>query len=63
MMHFIVDDTPESNIEFMQQRIKYLSENIKEKEEKIENLECEIDYWKTEHAKLNTKLIIIQSKQ
>ena len=62
-MHFIDDDTPESNIEFMQQRIKYLSENIKEKEEKIENLECQVDYWKTENSKLNTKLIILQSKQ
>ena len=61
-MHFIIDDTPESDIEFMQQRIKYLSENIKEKEEKIENLECQVDYWKTENSKLNTKLIIIQSK-
>lgn len=62
-MHFIIDDTPESDIEFMQQRIKYLSENIKEKEEKIENLECQVDYWKTENSKLNTKLIILQSKQ
>jgi len=62
-MHFIIDDTPESDIEFMQKRIEFLAESIKEKEEKIENLECQVDYWKTEHAKLNTKLIIIQSKQ
>ena len=63
MMHFIIDDTPESDFTFMQERIKFLENIIKEKNEKIENLECRVDYWKTENAKLNTKLIILQSKQ
>ena len=62
MMHLLIDDTPESDITFMQERIKFLENIIKEKNEKIENLECRVDYWKTENAKLNTKLIIIQSK-
>lgn len=62
MMHLLIDDTPESDITFMQERIKFLENIIKDKNEKIENLECRVDYWKTENAKLNTKLIIIQSK-
>lgn len=61
MMHFIVDDTPESDISFMQERIKFLEKTIKEKNENIENLECRVDYWKNENTKLNTKLIILQS--
>ena len=62
MMHLLIDDTPESDITFMQERIKFLENIIKDKNEKIENLECRVDYWKTENAKLNTKLIILQSK-
>ena len=62
-MHFIVDDTPESDILFMQERIKFLEKTIKEKNENIENLECRVDYWKNENTKLNTKLIILQSKK
>ncbi len=63
MMHFIIDETPESDISFMQERIKFLEKTVKEKNEKIENLECRVDYWKTENAKLNTKLIVLQSKK
>ena len=62
-MHFIVDETPESDISFMQQRIKFLENIIKDKNEKIENLECRVDYWKTENAKLQTKIIVLQSKK
>jgi prefoldin subunit 5 len=63
MMHFIVDETPESDITFMQERIKFLENIIKDKNEKIENLECRVDYWKTENAKLQTKIIVLQSNK
>jgi len=63
MMHFIVDETPESDITFMQERVKFLENIIKDKNEKIENLECRVDYWKTENAKLQTKIIVLQSKK
>ena len=62
-MHFIIDETPESDISFMQQRIKFLEKTIKGKNEKIENLECRLDYWKTENAKLETKIIVLQSNK
>jgi len=63
MMHFIVDETPESDITFMQERVKFLENIIKDKNEKIENLECRVDYWKTENAKLQTKIIVLQSNK
>jgi len=63
MMHFIVDETPESDTSFMQERIKFFENIVKEKNEKIENLECRVDYWKTENAKLTTKIIVLQSKK
>ena len=63
MMHFIVDETPESDITFMQERIKFLENIVKKQNEELENLECRLDYWKTENAKLQTKIIVLQSKK
>ena len=61
-MHLLIDDTPESDISFLQERIKFLENIVKEKNEKLENLQCRVDYCNTENARLNTKIIILQSK-
>ena len=62
-MHFIVDETPESDIKFLQARIKFFEKKVKEKDSQIGNLESKVMYWKTENAKLNTKITILQSKK
>lgn len=52
----------ENDPNYLNARVETLTELLQEKEKEIENLQSEINWYKTQDAKMKTKILIIQEE-
>ncbi len=52
----------ENDPNYLNARVETLTEVLQEKEKEIENLQSEINWYKTQDAKMKTKILIIQEE-